>query len=101
MRYLTLLWTLFLAGSGLSSQLPLASVKYFNPYQNPSNWGGWGSAIYQGSGTVVRNVNGTVPVDNVGGTQALVLDSVNPPGAWWNVLFKVSGNSLNFLRTGN
>lgn len=88
------------AGSALCAQLPLGSVKYFNPYQNPTNWGGWGSAIYQGSGAVVRNVSGTVPVDNVGGTQALVLDAVNPPGAWWNVLFKVSGNSLNFLRTG-
>jgi len=83
-----------------SAQLPLGSVKYFNPYQHPTSWGGWGSAIYQGSGAVVRNVNGTVPVDNVGGTEALVLDSVNPLGAWWNVLFKVSGNSLNFLRTG-
>jgi endoglucanase len=91
-----ILWAI----SASSAQLPLASVGYFNPYQNPTNWGGWGSAIYQGAGAVVRNVNGTVPVDNVGGTQSLVLDSVNPPGGWWNVLFKVSGNSLNFLRTG-
>ena len=84
-----------------AGQLPLASVRYFNPYQNPTNWGGWGSAIYQGNGASVRNVGGTVPVDTVGGVQALVLDSVNPPGAWWNVLFKVSGNSLNWLRTGS
>lgn len=83
-----------------AAQLPLASVKYFNPYQNPINWGGWGSAIYQGSGASVSNVNGTVPVNNLSGTQALVLDSVNPPGGWWNVLFKISGNSLNYLRTG-
>ena len=48
----------------------------------------------------MRNVNGTVPVDNLTGTQALVLDTVNPPGGWWNVLFKISGNSLNYLRTG-
>ncbi len=62
--------------------------------------GGWGSAIYQGSGASVRNVSGTVPVDNLSGTRALVLDAVNPPGAWWNVLFKISGNSFNYLRTG-
>jgi hypothetical protein len=91
---------MLLAASALAAQLPLASVKYFNPYQNPTNWGGWGSAIYSGGGAVIRNVNGTVPVDNVGGTPALVLDSTNPPGAYWNVLFKVSGNSLNFLRIG-
>lgn len=91
---------LLLAASVFADQLPLASVRYFNPYQNPTNWGGWGSAIYQGAGAVVRNVNGTVPVDDVGGTTALVLDSVNPPGGYWNVLFKVSGNSLNFFRTG-
>lgn len=83
-----------------AEELPLASVRYFNPYQNPTNWGGWGSAIYQGGGASVRNVSGTVPVDNLGGTQALVLDAINPPGGWWNVLFKISGNSLNYLRTG-
>jgi hypothetical protein len=86
--------------SSRAGQLPLASVQYFNPYQNPTNWGGWGSAIYQGGGASVRNVNGTVPVDKVGGTPALVLDAVNPPGGWWNVLFKISGNPLNYLRTG-
>lgn len=86
--------------SACPAQLPLGSVRYFNPYQNPTNWGGWGSAIYQGGGAVVRNVNGTVPVESVGGAKALVLDAVNPPGGWWNVLFKVSGNSLNWLRTG-
>ena len=91
-----MLWAI----SASSAQLPLGSVSYFNPYQDPTNWSGWGSAIYQGLGAVVRNVGGTVPVDTVDGTQALVLDAVNPPGAYWNVLFKVSGNSLNFLRTG-
>jgi hypothetical protein len=83
-----------------AAQLPLASVRYFNPFQNPTNWGGWGSAIYQGNGASVRNISNTVPVDSVGGIPSLVLDSVNPPGAWWNVLFKVSGNSLNWLRIG-
>jgi len=83
-----------------ASQLPLASVKYFNPYQNPTSWGGWGSAIYQGAGAAVQNVSGSAPVDTVDGMKAMVLDSVNPPGGYWNVLFKVSGNSLNFLRTG-
>lgn len=63
-----------------AEELPLASVRYFNPYQNPASWGGWGSAIYQGGGASVRNVNGTVPVDNLTGIQALVLDTVNPPG---------------------
>jgi hypothetical protein len=29
-----------------------------------------------------------------------VLDAVNPPGGWWNVQFKISGNPLNFLRIG-
>jgi hypothetical protein len=80
--------------------LPLASVRYFNPYQNPTNWGGWGSAIYQGGGAAVRNVNGTVPVDNLGDTRAMVLDSLNPPGGWWSVFFKISGNPLNWQRTG-
>jgi hypothetical protein len=86
--------------SARAAQLPLASVRYFNPYQNPTNWGGWGSAIYQGGGAVVRNVNGTVPVDNLGDARALVLDSVNPPGGWWSAFFKISGNPLNWLRTG-
>ena len=99
-QFLILAFALLMDASAFTAQLPLASVKYFNPYQNPTNWGGWGSAIYQGSGAVVRNVNGTVPVDNIGGTKALVLDSVNPPGGYWNVQFKVSGNSLNFLRIG-
>ena len=98
--WLAVLWLALCHEQIKAGQLPLASVKYFNPYQNPTNWGGWGSAIYQGSGASVRNVNGTVPVDNLGGTQALVLDAVNPPGGWWNVLFKVSGNTLNYLRTG-
>jgi len=92
--------SVWLATSVSGAQLPLASVRYFNPYQNPTNWGGWGSAIYQGSGASVRNVNGTVPVEDVDGTKALVLDAVNPPGGYWNVLFKVSGNPLNFLRIG-
>jgi endoglucanase len=100
LRLLGVFSAMLLAVSAFAAQLPLASVKYFNPYQNPTNWGGWGSAIYSGGGAAVRNVNGTVPVDNVGGTRALVLDSTNPPGAYWNVLFKVSGNSLNFLRIG-
>ncbi len=98
--YCGLVLTLLVASFARAEQLPLASVKYFDPYQNPTSWGGWGSSIYQGSGAVVRNVGGAVPVEDVGGTKALVLDSVNPPGGWWNVLFKVSGNSLNFYRTG-
>ena len=98
--WLAAFWLAFNHGQIEAGQLPLASVRYFNPYQNPTNWGGWGSSIYQGSGASVRNVNGTLPVDNLSGTQALVLDAVNPPGGWWNVLFKVSGNSLNYLRTG-
>ncbi|MFO1477762.1 MAG: glycoside hydrolase family 9 protein [Verrucomicrobiota bacterium] len=91
-----------LCATGISraAQLPLASIKYFNPYQNPTNWGGWGSAVYSGGGATVRNVSGTLPVDVVDGGRSMVIDSVNPPGAYWNVLFKVSGNSLNFLRTG-
>ncbi|MGA3144094.1 MAG: glycoside hydrolase family 9 protein [Verrucomicrobiota bacterium] len=83
-----------------AGQLPLASVCYFNPYQSPTNWGSGGSAIYQSGAAVVRNVNGTIPVDNLGGTYALVLDSVNPPGGTWSVFFKISGNPLNWLRTG-
>src|SRR5664279_5048024 len=98
--WLAVLWLALCHEQIKAGQLPLASVKYFNPYQNPTNWGGWGSAIYQGSSASVRNVNGTVPVDNLCGTQALVLDAVNPPGGWWNVYFKVSGNPLNYLRTG-
>jgi endoglucanase len=82
------------------AELPLASVHYFNPYQDPTNWGGWGSAIYQGNGANVVNISNTVPVTNINGVDAMVLNAVNPPGAYWNVLFKVSGNSLNWLRTG-
>ena len=87
-----------------AGQLPLASVCYFNAHQNPyqylTNWANGGSAIYQSGPAVVRNVNGTIPVDNLDGTQALVLDSVNPPGGAWSVYFKISGNPLNWLRTG-
>lgn len=103
----TSLWFLALVGlvcpvaSARAAQLPLTSVRYFNPYQNPTNWGGWGSAIYQGGGAIVRNVSGTVPVDNLGDARALVLDSVNPPDGWWSVFFKISGNPLNWLRTGS
>ena len=82
-----------------ADQLPLASVRYFNDYQNPTNWGGW-STIYQGGGASVRNYAGKIPVDNVGGVRAMVLDAVNPPGGYWNVQFKVSGNPLNMLRVG-
>ena len=60
-RCLSLSAALLLAASAFPAQLPLASVEYFNPYQNPANWGGWGSAIYQGSGASVRNIDGTVP----------------------------------------
>lgn len=81
-------------------ELPLASVRYFNPYTNPTNWGGWGSYIYPGGGASVQNDSGTVPVANVGGTRALVLNSVNPPGGYWTVQFKISGNTFNYLRTG-
>jgi endoglucanase len=95
----TLLLVLLCLDTG-AAQLPLGSVRYFDPYTNPTNWGGWGSAIYQGGAANVRNIGGTVPVGTVSGKQALVLDSVNPPGGWWNVYFKVSGNSLNYLRTG-
>jgi hypothetical protein len=35
--------------------LPLTAVHYFNDYQNPTNWGNWGSAIYWGGGASVRN----------------------------------------------
>src|ERR1017187_9987868 len=38
-----------------AAQLPLASVRYFNPYQNPTNWGN--SAIYSGGGATVSNIN--------------------------------------------
>jgi endoglucanase len=82
------------------AELPLASVHYFNSYQSPTNWGGWGSAIYQGNGASVANIANTVPVTNINGVAAMVLDAINPPGAYWNVLFKVSGNPLNWLRTG-
>jgi hypothetical protein len=99
-QFLSLSTALLLAGSTFAAQLPLASVKYFSPYQNPTNWGGWGSAIYQGGGATVRNVSGTVPVDVVDGTRSMVIDAVNPPGAYWNILFKISGNSFNFFRTG-
>ena len=85
---------------GRASQLPLAAVQYFNPYQSPTNWAAGGSAIYQGGGATVRNYNGTLPVDNLAGTYAVVLDAVNPAGGYWNVFFKVSGNPLNWLRTG-
>ncbi len=93
-------WLAFNQGQIEATQLPLASVQYFNPYQNPGSWGGWGAAIYQGSGASVSNVSGTGPVKNLSGVQALVLDSVNSPGGWWNVFFKISGNSLNYLRPG-
>lgn len=93
-------WLAFTFGKVEAAQLPLPSVQYFNPYQNPASWGGWGSAIYQGGGASVSNVSGTVPVHNLDGNPVLVLDSVSPPGGWWNVLFKISGNSLNYLRTG-
>jgi endoglucanase len=83
------------------AELPLASVHYFNPYQNPTNWGGWGSAVYQGNGATVVNISNTVPVTNINGVSAMVLNAINPPGAYWNVLFKVSGNPLNWLRTGS
>jgi endoglucanase len=83
------------------AELPLASVHYFNPYQNPTNWDGWGSTIYQGNGATVVNITNTVPVTNVNGQAAMVLNAINPPGAYWNVLFKVSGNPLNWLRTGS
>ena len=91
---------LALLASARAAELPLASVRYFNPYQHPTNWTGWGSAIYSGNGATVRNYGGTAPVDNVGGTEALVLDAVNPPGGYWSAQFKVSGNPLNYLRTG-
>ena len=83
-----------------AGQLPLASVCYFNPYQELTSWDNGGSAIYQSGAAVVRNVNGTIPVDNLSGTYALVLDSVNPPGGTWSAYFKISGNPLNWLRTG-
>ena len=87
-----------------AGQLPLASVRYFDPYQNPyqylTNWGNGGSAIYQSGSAVVRNVNGTIPVDNLGGTFALVLDSVYPSSGSWSASFKISGNPLNWLRSG-
>lgn len=79
---------------------PLASVRYFNAYQNPTNWDGWSSAVYQGGGASVRNYAGKTPVDDVGGVRAIVIDAVNPPGGWWNIQFKISGNPLNFLRIG-
>ena len=79
--------------------LPLASVRYFNDYQNPTNWGGW-STIYQGGGASVRSYAGKIPVVDVGGVRTMVLDAVNPPGGYWNVQFKVSGNPLNMLRVG-
>jgi len=97
---LGVLGAMFACGTSLAAQLPLASVRYFNAYQHPTNWGGWGSAVYVGGGASVRNVNGTLPVDYADGVPAIVLDSVNPPGGWWNVGFKVSGNQLNFLRVG-
>ncbi len=86
--------------SGRAAQLPLASVRYFNPYQFPTNWSTGGSAIYQGGGASVRNIAGTAPVDNLGGERVIVLDSVTPPGAYWTAYFKISGNPLNWLRTG-
>ena len=100
---LLLLMAWLLAGAPqfiVAGELPLASVHYFNPYQDPTNWGGWGSVIYQGGGATVLNITNTAPVTNVNGTYAILLDAVNPPGAYWNVLFKVSGNTLNWLRTG-
>jgi endoglucanase len=83
-----------------AGQLPLSSVNYFNPYQDPASWSVGGTAIYQGNGASVRNSNGAVPVTNWAGVPALLLDAVNPPGAYWNVYFKVSGNPLNWLRVG-
>ena len=62
-----------------ADSLPLASVRYFNAYQNPTNWDGWSSAIYQGGGASVRNYAGKTPVDDVGGVRTIVLDAVNPP----------------------
>ncbi len=87
-------------GAARTGQLPLAAVRYFNPYQSPTNWAAGGSAIYQGGGASVRKYSGSIPVDNLSGTYALVLDAVNPAGGRWNVFFKVSGNPLNWLRTG-
>ncbi len=81
------------------AELPLASVHYFNGYQDPTNWGGWGSAIYTNGGAAVVNISGTVPVTNLNGVEAMVLDAVNSSG-FWDVIFKVSGNPLNWLRTG-
>lgn len=47
----------------------------------------------------MRNIGGTDTGGQSVGIYALVLDAVNPPGAYWSVFFKVTGNPLNWSRT--
>src|SRR5664280_241427 len=103
LRLLAILATLALPSAvalANGETLPLAAVRYFNPFLGQSNWAAGGSAIYFGGTASVSNYSGAIPIGNLGGTNALVLNATNPPGGWWNAFLKISGNPLNWLRTG-
>ncbi len=83
------------------AELPLHSVRYFNPYQDPTSWGNptWLSAVSTSGSATVSNVSSALPVTSVNGVSAMVINSVDSSGSW-NVVFKISLNPLNWLRTG-
>jgi len=83
------------------AELPLHSVRYFNPYQNPTSWGNptWLSTVSTSGSASVSNVSSALPVTSVNGVSAMVINSVDSSGSW-NVIFKITLNPLNWLRTG-
>jgi len=86
--------------SSSKEYLPLNTVRYYNNFENKKYWDGWGSAAYPEGLAKITNKDRALPIQVIDGRSSMVVEVENPQGDPWAVYFKVSGNSLNFLRVG-